>query len=130
MLEFLNVFFFSFHGLLILFNCFGWISRKTRPWNLASLLITAFSWSFLGIWYGWGYCFCTDWHWAIRNELGINDGTNSYIDLLIIKTTGLDLPDTLVDRIVLIVFLLSLLISIALNLRDRSHRMARTDIEA
>jgi len=37
----------------------------------ASLLLTAFSWFVLGIWYGWGYCVCTDWHYMVlRDELG------------------------------------------------------------
>ena len=53
----LNFFFYIFHTALILFNCFGWIVPKFSRWHLASLLLTAFSWFVLGIWYGWGYCF-------------------------------------------------------------------------
>ncbi len=127
MLEILNVFFFAFHSVLILFNCFGWVSKRLRPWNLASLGITAFSWFFLGIWYGWGYCFCTDCHWAVRSKLGYVDNTNSYIDLLINKTTGLDFPDPLVDRTTLIVFLISLIVSVVLNLKGGFLKIGQSD---
>ena len=122
MLKFLDLFFFIFHSSLVVFNCFGCLFRKFRRWNLITLLLTGFSWFFLGIWYGWGYCFCTDWHWSVRRELGYVDNTNSYIDLLIQKTIGLDLPDPLVDRGTLIVFLLSLLISIFFNVRDQKRK--------
>ncbi|MEO5906489.1 MAG: DUF2784 family protein, partial [Saprospiraceae bacterium] len=64
--ELLDYFFFFFHTSLILFNCFGWIFPKLRRWNLITLLLTAFSWFVLGIWFGLGYCVCTDWHWAVR----------------------------------------------------------------
>ena len=53
--QLLNIFFFVFHTLLMLFNCFGWAWKKTRPWNLVTLLLTAGSWFIVGIWYGWGY---------------------------------------------------------------------------
>ena len=122
MLKGLDIFFFVFHSAYLLFNCFGWISRRLRALNLASLLLTASSWFILGIWYGWGYCPCTDWHWTVRQKLGYVDDTNSYIDLLINKITGVDLPDLLVDRMTLIIFLLSLSISAVLNIRDRTYR--------
>jgi len=77
--HFLNYFFFLFHTLFTLFNMFAWIPRRTRKWNLVTLLLTAFSWFVVGIWYGWGYCFCTDWHWAVREKLGYRDQENSYI---------------------------------------------------
>ena len=86
--EFLNYFFFCFHTALIFFNTFGWIFCKTRKWNLITLLLTAFSWFVLGIWYGWGYCFCTDWHWSVRRHLGYTDKENSYTQFLADKLTG------------------------------------------
>ena len=58
-LEFLNIFFFFFHTAIMLFNCFGWIWKKTRRLNLVTLLLTAGSWFILGIWFGWGYCLCS-----------------------------------------------------------------------
>ena len=118
MLQFLNLFFFVFHTGWTLFNVFGWIFPKLRKWNLATLLLTAFSWFGLGIWYGWGYCLCTDWHWDVRRQLGFYDQSNSYIHFLILELTGADFPRKLVDCGTVAVFLLSLVLSGWLNYRD------------
>ncbi|MBT3271653.1 MAG: DUF2784 family protein, partial [Spirochaetales bacterium] len=52
-----------FHSCVIIFNLTGWIWRKTRIPHLILIGLTAFSWFVLGIWYGFGYCPSTDWHW-------------------------------------------------------------------
>lgn len=117
-LQFLNYFFFVFHTSLIFFNTFGWIFKKTRKWNLVTLLITACSWFILGIWYGWGYCFCTDWHWDVRRNLGYNDSSDSYIHFLVLKLTGINFPHRLVDTVTVIVFFTSLALSIVVNTMD------------
>ena len=120
--EVLNYFLFLFHTSLILFNSFGWTFPKLRKWNLISLLLTAFSWFVLGIWFGWGYCVCTDWHWTIRKNLGYQDMSDSYIHFLILKITGINFPEKVVDIGTLVVFFLSLLISIWLNVRDLKRK--------
>ena len=119
MLKVADIFFFAFHSTLILFNTFGYIFRKTRIYNLATLSLTAFSWFALGIWYGWGYCWFTDLHWQVRDRLGYDDKTNSYIDLLIMKITGLEFQDEMIETVTVVVFAISLLLSIFLNIRDR-----------
>ncbi|MFB6307620.1 MAG: DUF2784 family protein, partial [Flavobacteriales bacterium] len=86
----LDIFFFVFHTFLILFNLLGWMVKKWRFYNLITLSLTAFSWIVLGFWFGWGYCFCTDWHWRVREQLGYEIRTNSYIDFLIMKLTGIE----------------------------------------
>ncbi|RBL92443.1 DUF2784 family protein [Chitinophaga flava] len=116
---FLNYFFFLFHTLLMLFNTVGWMFRATRKWNLVTLLVTAFSWFVLGIWYGWGYCFCTDWHWKVREHLGYHDHSDSYVHFLLLKLTGINFNPRLVDYVTLIVFLISLIMSLWLNFRKR-----------
>jgi hypothetical protein len=118
---FLNYFFFAFHTLFTLFNITGWMFRPTRKWNLVTLLLTAFSWFVLGIWYGWGYCFCTDWHWQVREHLGYHDQQDSYIHFLLLKLTGINFNANLVEKATLIVFLVSLAMSIWLNVRDRRN---------
>lgn len=115
----LDIFFFIFHTVLILFNIFGWIWYKTRRWNLVTLALTGFSWFILGIWYGWGYCFCTDWHWQIRARLGYDDKSNSYIHFLLLKLTGIDFSTQLVDITTVAVFLISVGLSIRTNRQDR-----------
>ena len=116
--ELLDIGFVIFHTVLILFNLLGWIWQSTRPWNLATLLLTAFSWFLLGIWYGFGYCPCTDWHWQVRRELGYTDMPNSYIKFLIELFTGFDVNATLVDTVTVILFSLALSISLYVNYRD------------
>jgi len=117
--SFLNIFFLVFHSALILFNTFGWIWRRTRRWNLATLGLTGFSWFVLGIWYGWGYCFCTDWHWQVRRHLGYHDNSNSYIHFLLLKITGIDFPIQVVDITTVAVFLISVVMSVILNLKEK-----------
>jgi hypothetical protein len=117
--QFLNIFFFVFHTLLTLFNITGWMFRATRKWNLVTLLLTAFSWFVIGIWYGWGYCPCTDWHWEAREQLGYHDQQGSYIHFLLLQLTGINFNRNLVDNATLIIFLVSLGLSIWLNIRDR-----------
>ena len=114
-LQSIDYFFLLFHSALILFNVFGWIIPKWRFANLISLSVTAFSWFVLGIWYGIGYCPFTDWHWKVRQLLGYNDESNSYIHFLILKIVGVNLPENWVDSATLMVFLLAFCISIILN---------------
>jgi hypothetical protein len=115
----LNIFFFVFHTVFTLFNITGWIFPNTRKLHLITMLLTAFSWFVLGIWYGWGYCFCTDWHWQVREALGYHDRSDSYIHFLLLKFTGKDFNSRIVDNATLIIFLLSFVLSIAFNSKDR-----------
>jgi len=125
--QLLNVFFFIFHTAFTLFNITGWLFQRTRKWNLITLLLTAASWFILGIWYGWGYCLCTDWHWTVREQLGIRDQQQSYIHFLVQKLTGIDVDKALVDHVTLIVFVFSLLMSIALNVRDKKYKRVQSN---
>src|SRR5579871_5302748 len=124
--QLLNYFFFAFHTLLILFNTFGWVFKKTRKLNLLTLLITAFSWFGVGAFYGWGYCFCTDWHWQIRQHLGYHDNMTSYTQLLAYKLTGIIFPAHAVDLVTAIVFFVSLFLSITVNILDHRKNKKNT----
>jgi Protein of Unknown function (DUF2784) len=123
MYEFLNIFFFVFHTAFTLFNIIGWAFKKTRKLHLVTMLLTAGSWFILGIWYGWGYCFCTDWHWQVRAHLGYHDTFQSYITFLIYELTGARLNENLVENATLVIFLICLTLSVWLNIRDfrRKH---------
>lgn len=124
--QLLNIFFFVFHTVLMLFNCFGWVWKKFRRWNLVTLLLTAGSWFIIGIWYGWGYCFCTDWHWTIREKMGLFDQSNSYVHFLLLKLTGINFQKDLVDKVTLIVFFVALGLSSWLNIVDyRKNRQIK-----
>lgn len=125
MLAFLNVFFFVFHTVFMLFNMFGWIWPRLRRWHLYGLALTYSSWFILGIWYGMGYCACTDFHWDIRRQMGIIDTSESYTHFLILKITGLNLNQVLVDYITLGTMVAATIISIVLAVRDRKKKVAR-----
>jgi hypothetical protein len=104
----------------------GLIWRSTRKWHLVTLSLTAFSWFVLGIWYGWGFCFCTQWHWEVRQKLGYVDHSNSYIQFLVLKLTGINFPIQLVDDLTLLVFITCFALSIWLNIKD-FHTKGRHD---
>ena len=107
MYELLDMFFVFIHSFLIIFNLFGWRWKKTRKANLVLLLLTAFSWFVLGIWYGIGYCPLTDWHWKALRHLGNYNLPNSYVKYLADRITGLDFNAQLVDTLVVVLFLLA-----------------------
>jgi hypothetical protein len=114
-LEVLNYFFFVFHAVLIVFNVFGWIFVKTRKLHLYVLLITLFSWFVLGIWYGFGYCFLTDWDYEVLRKLGETQMPQSYIAFLIQKLTGW-LPEAqLVNISTVVITMLALIASVWVN---------------
>lgn len=115
----LDYFFMVFHTLLIIFNVFGWLWKKTRKLNLIILLLTGLSWTVLGIFYGFGYCPLTDWHFKVLRKLGENDLPNSYIKYLIDRLFGCNMNAGLVDQLTLIVFIVVFAISLILNLRAR-----------
>jgi hypothetical protein len=127
MYEFLNVFFFVFHSSLVLFILFGWIWPKTRKLNLVVVILTFLSWFFLGIWYGFGYCPSTDWHWQVRMNLGYYDMPSSYLTFLIRSLLGWDVNKTLVDIFAVVFLFLALFASVTANYRDWKDRRSRRD---
>ena len=116
-----NYFFYVFHTVLILFNLFGWLFKKTRKLNLITLLVTFISWFVLGIWKGWGYCFLTDWHYSVRRKLGDHDLPASYIAFLVKKFTGW-LPDALlVNNLTLGLAIVALAASLYVNYKSKTR---------
>ncbi len=123
MLAVLDVGFVLLHTTLTLFNIVGWVWHPLRKANLVTLLLTGFSWFGLGVFYGFGYCPLTHWHWMVLERLGEADLPRSYIQYLFIRLLGLELDAGLVDAGVLISFLAALAASVVLNLRDRRRRL-------
>ncbi len=118
MYQYLDKFFIIFHSSIVVFNLFGWIWKKTRKANLIVLLLTVFSWLILGIWYGIGYCFCTDWHWQVRIKLGYHNMPDSYMKFLADTLTGFDFNENLVDTLTTVCLALALAASIYTNVKD------------
>jgi len=123
-MKFLDIFFTVFHTCLVLFNLFGWIWKKTRLANLITLLVTAGSWSILGIFYGFGYCPLTDWHFSILEKLGYTNLPDSYLSFLFTRLTGLPIDQSLVDSVTLWGLIVALVISLYLNIRHWIKRAA------
>ena len=119
LMKFLDIFFTAFHAILVLFNLFGWIWKKTRLANLIAILVTGASWTLLGIFYGWGYCPLTDWHFNVLKKLGHTDLPTSYISFLITRLTGLVIEQSIVDAATLWGLVFALVISLYLNLKPK-----------
>lgn len=117
-MRFLDIFFTVFHTFIVLFNLFGWIWKKTRRMNLIVLLLTAGSWVILGIFYGFGYCPLTEWHFRILEKLGYSDLPDSYLSFLFTRLTGLPIDQSLVDAATLWGLIIALVISLYLNIRQ------------
>lgn len=130
MWAFLDKFFFVFHSAVIVFVLTGWIWKKTRKAHLILVLAVAFSWFVLGIWYGYGYCPCTDWHWMVRAELGIHDMPSSYTKFLIDTFTGWNADPRAVDILTLVLLVAAFFASLATNLADRQRKRRKLSAEA
>lgn len=115
MLAFLDIALTIFHSVLTLFNLVGWAWKRTRKLHLIVLVTTAASWFILGIWYGWGYCPLTSWHWDIKEQQGETDLPNSFIKYHADKLTGQDIPATLVDNITLAGLIFAVLAAVYVN---------------
>lgn len=121
-LHFLNYFFYIFHTVLVLFNLFGWLHPKTRKFHFYSLVITLFSWRILGIWYGFGYCLLTDWHYQVLRKLGETGMPSSYIAFLIEIFTGWLPGADLVNNWTLILTVVALVCSVWVNFFRRNRK--------
>lgn len=104
MLRFLDVVLTVIHLVIIVFNLFGWIPRRTRKAHLISVLLTACSWFILGIWYGFGYCPVTDWQWRIKEKLGETNLPRNFVEYFAEKITGKDFQSQFISNIIGISF--------------------------
>lgn len=110
-----DIFFISFHSILIIFNLLGWIWRPLRKINLVTLIITGASWFILGIFYGIGYCPLTDWHWEVLHKLGKYDLPISYITYLVERLSGLETDAQTVDTCTVVFYFAALFVSAYVN---------------
>ena len=110
----LDIFFVTFHTLLIVFNLTGWIWAKTRKVHRVAVSLTLFSWVVLGYFYGWGYCFLTEWHYDILRKLGETALPHSYITYLLENYFGLEARDHLVELGTAITFFVLVLLTYGL----------------
>jgi hypothetical protein len=103
------------HLLIIGFNLFGWIFPATRKANFICILLTAFCWFVLGIWFGWGYCPITDWQWRVKAQLGETNLPASFITYYADKITGRHFSDNFINVLTLVFFVLAIILSVYFN---------------
>jgi len=121
--KFLDIFFLSFHSLLIIFNLFGWLWKPTRKANLITLLLTGASWFILGIFYGIGYCPLTDWHWEILGKLGVTHMPQSYIQYLFIRIFNIEFNAHLVETGTAVGYFAALIGSLVVNFKKQLRKI-------
>ncbi len=115
----LDGFFMIAHLVLIIFVVLGWIWKSTRPWNLFAILVVLFSWFFLGLFQGIGYCLITDWHWQVLKKLNKPGLTDSYLNYFIYTVTGLRLHPQLIENLSYVGIFMALFLSLTMNIIDR-----------
>ncbi len=115
MLRFLDILLTIVHLVIVCFNLFGWIPRRTRRAHLGMVALTAASWFVLGIWYGTGYCPVTDWQWDVKERLGERELPASFITYFAEKWTGREFSDAFVNTWTGVLFGIAAAISIYLN---------------
>jgi len=114
----LNVLFHSLHILMIIVNLFGWIWHGTRTFHLVIFGSTVISWIGLGFFYGWGYCFITDWHWYIKDRLGETNLPRSYITYFINNMMKLNINEMSIEQFTIYIFIILLIISSIVHCRN------------
>ncbi|MDX1628356.1 MAG: DUF2784 domain-containing protein [Fulvivirga sp.] len=115
MLFFVDLTLFAIHIAVILFNLFGWVVPKWRRLHLWVVSLTIFSWVILGFWFGFGYCFLTDFEWSIKRQLGETDLPNSFITYLTNNIFGLSLDPGTVDTITIAAFVPPVVLTVYFN---------------
>jgi len=115
-----------FHLAIIGINLFGWIWKPTRRLHFIVVLITAFCWFILGIWYRIGYCPVTDWQWHIKEKLGEYNLPGSFVKYYADRITGKSFNPSLIDTITVVCFAAAALLSVYFNfLKDRIFRVPK-----
>ena len=123
-LQILDVFLTISHMVIVGFNLFGWIWKKTSMANFIVIMITAACWFILGIWYGIGYCPVTEWQWQIKEKLGERDLPNSFVKYWANKLTGTDVNTQFIDVLIAVCFAVALIISVYLNFFAKRKKVA------
>jgi len=114
-LRILDILLTLIHLIIIGFNLLGWIWPKTRRVHLIVVVITAFCWVILGIWYGWGFCPVTEWQWRIKTQLGEYHLPDSFIKYYADKISGRDISSSLIDSVTALCFAIAALLSVYFN---------------
>jgi len=114
-LKILDILLTLFHFVIIGFNLFGWIWKRTRKLHFIVVCATAACWFILGIWFGIGYCPITDWDWQIKTKLGEQNLPDSFIKYYADKVMGRPVDANLIDTLTAAGFFIAASLSVYLN---------------
>ena len=117
----LDIIFYALHIIIIAFNLFAWMWKKTLRLHLVVAGLTVFSWLVLGIWYGFGYCFLTDWHWQVKRRLGETDLPDSFVTYFF-KSIGTPISPDTADILTLLTFGIAVGASVYRNVKMTRER--------
>ena len=123
MLKTFDIFFELIHILVILFSLIGWVFPKSRRLHRYHLAIILISWLGLGYFYGFGYCFLTDWHWQIKAEMGVLNLPSSYITYLLEKINLNMFSEKTVEYATALILLLSIFANLYLSYKDHKSKL-------
>ena len=123
MLSFLDILLSIAHISLTIFNLTGWIWKRTRKAHLVTLGLTLVSWFVFGIWYGWGYCFLTDWQWQVKEKLGETNLPASFIKYFADKISGKNFDPSFVDNVTLGCLLFAIAAAVYVNFIRRKKKV-------
>lgn len=118
----LDWFFTFLHLVIIGFNLFGWIWRRTRKLHLIVVGLTLGCWLIIGIWYGIGYCPITDWQWQIKERLGETGLPNSFVKYYADKLSGKNISSSLIDTITAVSFAVAILCTVYVNFIKKKRK--------
>jgi hypothetical protein len=103
------------HLVTVFFCLTGWIIPDLRMAHLYLIILIAFSWFGLGIFFGYGFCLVTDLQWKVKKHLGEWPLPRTYIKYLLDKLTGKNLNAKTVSIFTQLAFYFSALASVYVN---------------
>ncbi len=98
MLELTDTLLHVLHITVILINLTFWMSFRTLRIAQVTLGLTMLSWAGFGYFYGFGYCFLTDWHWRLKERLGETHLPASYIKLVVDRAFNTDSDPDVINK--------------------------------
>ena len=110
-----SLLFHFLHIAVMAANLFAWTIPRLRRFHLIVVGCTLFSWCVLGLRYGFGYCFLTDWHWSVLESQGVRDLPGSYVKYLFDLITGWDSSPFWIDVATGVSFSIAILSSLYVN---------------
>jgi len=104
------------HFVIIGFNLFGWIWKRTRRLHLIVVCATAACWFILGIWFGIG------WDWQIKEKLGEHNLPDSFIKYYADIIVGHSVNASLIDTFTAAGFFIAALLAVYSNFIQKKSR--------